>query len=461
MIGRSVLVLLWGATVALAQPWPVDRGSRLLVPSVPTRIVVQLDGIEQEAIVEPIAPFAPNAQIVVQRDMGIATLPVPTMRYYRGRLTNDPASLLIATVDRQRGRVGGFALSRGIMSLIGAGRTGRFYQRDLDHPPPGFSLENDVRTPPPRPHRLPTLAVTVPATATIAIETDHELWVKFGTDEETRDYIGALFAAVSSFYQRDIGVTLQIGYLKLWATTSDPWTATSTSDALDEVQSYWTTPSHGLTTVPRATTQFLSGKTVTGGIAWLNALCDLQYGYSVVQLGGTFDLSDPRAIWDVMVVAHELGHNFGSEHEHCYSPPLNACYNREQGCYSGSVACSRGAIMSYCHLCPGGLSNIDLLFMPAVVGHVLREVSAVHCLTPITASSTTTRPSTTTSPPTTTIVPTTTTHPPTTSVPSTTTTTTTTLANCKGPGSRCMRKKGCCSRVCVRPNRWQVRGVCQ
>jgi cysteine-rich repeat protein len=75
----------------------------------------------------------------------------------------------------------------------------------------------------------------------------------------------------------------------------------------------------------------------------------------------------------VQVVAHELGHNFGSPHTHCYMPPVDNCYNQEAGCYAGveSVPPGGGTIMSYCHLLGGGLSNINLTF-GATVSAVLR-----------------------------------------------------------------------------------------
>src|SRR4029079_6150101 len=67
-------------------------------------------------------------------------------------------------------------------------------------------------------------------------------------------------------------------------------------------------------------------------------------------------------------VGHEIGHNFGSPHTHCYSPPIDNCYNAEPGCYSGNPSCPAsttingvtgvtGTIMSYCHV--SGLANCD------------------------------------------------------------------------------------------------------
>src|SRR5207253_8420266 len=119
---------------------------------------------------------------------------------------------------------------------------------------------------------------------------------------------------------------------------------------------------------------------------------------------------------------HELGHNFGTPHTHCYSPPLDKCFSGEAGCYSGPVVASRGTIMSYCHLLAGGLSNIDLVFGDVVSARIGQSVGAASCLavpasTTTTTTTTTIPTSTTTSttakPPTTTTArPTTTTRPP-------------------------------------------------
>jgi cysteine-rich repeat protein len=85
----------------------------------------------------------------------------------------------------------------------------------------------------------------------------------------------------------------------------------------------------------------------------------------------------------VLVTSHEMGHNLGSPHTHCYSPAVDKCYNHETGCYSGPVVASRGTIMSYCHLLSGGLSNIDLVFGDVVSGRIRNTAASASCLAPV------------------------------------------------------------------------------
>jgi len=95
----------------------------------------------------------------------------------------------------------------------------------------------------------------------------------------------------------------------------------------------------------------LSTRGLGGGVAWLDGLYSSRACYAVSGINGGF------AFWDKVVVAHELGHNFGSPHTHDYSPQIDTCGSF---CVAGrrNHPNPDGTIMSYCHICNGGLGNI-------------------------------------------------------------------------------------------------------
>jgi Bacterial Ig domain/PA14 domain len=72
-------------------------------------------------------------------------------------------------------------------------------------------------------------------------------------------------------------------------------------------------------------------------------------------------------------VMHEMGHNFGAPHTHDHTPPADGC---------GANDCTlayEGTIMSYCHLCTGGMSNISLKFHPYSVASMNAHLAATSC----------------------------------------------------------------------------------
>jgi hypothetical protein len=223
----------------------------------------------------------------------------------------------------------------------------------------------------------------------VAIDTDHELMSLKFSDNTTAatNYIASLFAQINVMYQRDLNVHLQAGPTIILRTASvaDPYTQVadpggSVSQAeLDEFSNYWAANKG---TVARTVAAMLSGKSpstnIAAGRAWVGGLCSQSSGYSFSQVF----LVDYLA-GDALIVGHEIGHNFGSVHTHCYSPPIDQCYNLEPGCYSGATSCPApstingvpnvlGTIMGYCHLL-GGCST-EMVFHPRTVAVVTPDI---------------------------------------------------------------------------------------
>src|SRR5262245_5995221 len=359
------------------------------------------------------SPFAPGARAEAVAADGVHQVPLPDNAYFTGSVVGEAGSRVVLVAGANE--VSGFVVSGGTVYPFGADASGGhlvYALPDADpavYPPPGDFCANDLHpaevTPPGAAHLLrdaappPTSVITLKV-ADVAIETDQELRSKFASDQAALNYLASLLAAATAIYERDVSVRLRFSYIRLWdGSPADPWTATATSDALNEVRSYWNNPANDMNAIagPHDLVHFISGKAVQGGIAYRDVLCNSAFGYGVSQVFGSFNLANPQQIWDVVVVTHELGHNFGSPHSHCYNPPLDHCYNAETGCYAGAVEVSHGTLMSYCHLLSGGLANIDMLFGPVVSARIGTSVAAASCLSSVTVtiSTTTTTTSTT------------------------------------------------------------------
>ena len=109
--------------------------------------------------------------------------------------------------------------------------------------------------------------------------------------------------------------------------------------------------------------------------------------------GGLIALQSAAAAGNngTVLFAHELGHNLGSAHTHCYSPPVDQCYRAESGCYSGSVSCpgaGPGTLMSYCNFgAPNGANcgSNQLVFHPTVITRIGQSIAAntPACIVPL------------------------------------------------------------------------------
>jgi cysteine-rich repeat protein len=325
-------------------------------------------------------PFAGTRAVEVTAD-GEHGVPLPARSYFRGTVRGDASSLvlLVAGADDVRG----FVVHAGMTYPFGRDASGvhRVYAlRDVDpakHPGPrefcGNDLHPDAILAGPAPKAFtsglpqPPIGPSTILEVEAAIETDNELKAKFGNSTPaTLAYLTDLLAAANVIYERDLKVRLKFTYVRIWA-TPDPWSSSDTIGQLTELGNYWNNPANHMNSLAGAhdVVHLISGKgNPDGGVAYLNAACVPTLDYGVSQVIGGFDVDDPDGIWDVLVVTHEIGHNLGSVHTHCYDPPVDHCFNGEGGCWSGaeSLPPGGGTIMSYCHLLAPGLSNVNLLF---------------------------------------------------------------------------------------------------
>lgn len=195
--------------------------------------------------------------------------------------------------------------------------------------------------------------------ARVAIEGDYEYtaWLFGGDAEASAAYSVTLLGAVGEIYTRDLNVRLLVPFIRLWEVENDPYDG----DKLGQFRNEWNA---NMGHVDRELAHLLSGN-YGGGVAWVSVVCHNSYGYGLSGVAGSFPypLRDhDGGNWDLFVVAHEIGHNFGTLHTHDgYDPHIDDCGNGD---------CSQawgGTIMSYCHTCAGGMTNIVLAFHPRVI----------------------------------------------------------------------------------------------
>lgn len=214
---------------------------------------------------------------------------------------------------------------------------------------------------------VPTEATTC-RTIRMAIDTDWEYRTiaVFGTNLAAQTYAITLYGAISEVYRRDVNISLSLPYIRIWSANTDPYpTGSSIGDRLGQFMDHWRATKGGVT---RDIANMLSG-TSGGGVAYLGVLCNNTWGYGANgNINGSFPLpvvNNSHQNWDLMVCAHELGHNFNAPHTHDMNPIID-------GCGLGNCAgASSGTIMSYCHTCAGGMSNIVVAFHPRTINEAM------------------------------------------------------------------------------------------
>jgi hypothetical protein len=213
--------------------------------------------------------------------------------------------------------------------------------------------------------------------AKMAVESDHAFWQIFFNTTAATNYALSLWGAVSSRYLGQMNTVVTIPYLALYTTPADPWVTPEmgggTVDLLFELDDYW-----ALSGFPNGAVlgHIISGDGLGGGVAYYSGtqgvglFCDPVFGTAVsANMDGSTSIPVPLQDdfnWDFIVTAHETGHNWGTTHTHEICPtPLDQCSPFFGACQTAQV-CQTGTIMSYCHLCPGGIFNSASQFHPVI-----------------------------------------------------------------------------------------------
>ena len=366
---------------------------------------LELEGeaVGQRLELERFNVFAANAEVLVHEGSKISRKPPHKGAYYHGRVSGYPDSLAVLSVE-DNGKTQGIVQLRDRIWLLNEDQTDpkqllRLTSRVLPDSqvlgklsaPMRCGLDSlkqltNIQQTSPRVQSVQTepLFAALPTgqlyQATIAIESDGEFYALFGNADAATQYIANLFAFATTIYERETQTRLTLGQINLWPNaTTDPWNFTTTSTGLTDFRTNWLNNKQG---VSRTTAHFLSGKNLGGGIAYLGVLCDNNYGYGLsASMQGNFSINNPQPLWDIIVVTHEIGHNFDSEHTHDYqgiggdaNPVDNCMLGGPNGPYStgylpglnslsgGTPGGGNGTIMSYCHQLSGGYNNITLTF---------------------------------------------------------------------------------------------------
>lgn len=199
----------------------------------------------------------------------------------------------------------------------------------------------------------------------LVIETDADYRSNFSSTSAATQYALDLAAAISSTYETDTGIQVIVSQLNVYNNSTDPYDGTDPGSLLDEIQDRW--QNTGL--IGQGDAALVLSDHPGGGVAYLNTLCGGNGVGACCGVSGDtpLPLFQSPSNWDYVVTAHELGHIVATSHTHNYCPPIDQCPPSQYfGQCQNNQICQQGTIMSYCHLCSGGINNIAPAFHPQV-----------------------------------------------------------------------------------------------
>ncbi len=305
-----------------------------------------------------------------------------TAAFYRGIVDGDPSSIASLSMTKQElvgmfssPTIGNLSLEEDPFSdgdyIINHEKDGTKLEEFYCQVPDvgeGYSLSETIDE--------PTQAAEVKCTK-IYFEVDYDIFKDKGSIEEVVSYVTGLFNEVAAIYANE-NVKIEISEIFIWDSAS-PYRGGSSLEMLQTFQTVRTSFNGDLA-------QLLSYQS-SGGIAVVSGLCHpvTAAKMSFSSVSSKFN-QFPNYSWSVLVVAHELGHLFGSMHTHaCVWNGNNTAIDGCPGFVEGSCSNNKGipseggTIMSYCHLTSAG-TNFSLGFGPQPGNVIRNRVASASCL---------------------------------------------------------------------------------
>ncbi len=156
---------------------------------------------------------------------------------------------------------------------------------------------------------------------TMSVIGDYEFTTFHGGDTGAAAAITARFNNIDGYFSEQVGVQVNVQLIETHEDQSDPFSDTIIPDTLlNELSEYrLQTSAHN----SLGLTHLYTGRDfqiATVGIAWRGALCEDYFSAGLSE--GTVGV-----VLDSLIAAHEIGHNFGAEHD---GEPGSSCENEPQ-----------------------------------------------------------------------------------------------------------------------------------
>ena len=327
---------------------------RRLLDDAPKQFTLILPGLKENLSIELVAIDLLSSDFQMMHASGVTLEENSDIQHFRGIVGKTPGSFAAVTVS-ESGIQGSIFTKETGMQVFGPMEEteGNLNVPHILYPADAFPSKEKLTcltpddTRPYSPQELGANATlrTGPKCVNVYLEVDNDIFTDKGGTTNTTAFMTGWFNQVATLYANE-NINLRLSGLFLW-----------------DVPSPYTGSDYNMLTqfgAQRQTIKGNIGQLVSykgrGGIAWLNGVCSsstrfkLSYGSALKSFQNV-----PAFSWNVMVMAHELGHILGSQHTHACvwngnSTALDGCAGAtEGGCALPPLPPNGGTIMSYCH----------------------------------------------------------------------------------------------------------------